>query len=89
MAIKKSTLITYKREKDKVEITGDSEDTKGLMWFDLISSRLIWIVLVVVLLFVAPKASFVPILWQWIKKQIPFMMLFVVAATWLQMLFSG
>lgn len=87
MAIRKA--LTYKREKDKVEITGEPEDTKGLMWFDLISSRLIWIVLVVVLLFIAPKASFVPILWQWVKKQIPFMMLFVVPAAWLQMLFSG
>ncbi len=87
MAIRKA--LTYKREKDKVEITGEPEDTKGLMWFDLVSSRMIRIVLVVVLLYIAPKASFVPILWQWVKKQIPFMILLIVSAAWLQKLFSG
>ena len=87
MAIRKT--LSYKREKGKVEITGDPEDTKWLMWFDLVSSRLLWIVLAVVLLIIAPKASFIPVLWQWVKKLMPFMILFAVPASWFRLLFSG
>lgn len=89
MAIKKETLITYKRDKDKVEISGAPKDVKSLIWFDMISSRLKGTLWGGVLLFSVPKASILPLLWQWIKRQMPFMMLFVVTAAWLQMLFSG
>ncbi len=89
MAIKKSTLITYKRDKDKIEITGDPKDIKWPIWFDLVSSRVLWVLFVVALLFTVPKASIIPVLWQWVKKLIPFMIPFMVGADWLQMLFSG
>lgn len=89
MVIKKETLITYKRDKDKVEISGDPKDIKGLIWFDMVSSRLKGTLWRGLLLFTVPKASVMPLLWQWLKKQIPFMILLVVAAGWLQMLFSG
>ena len=88
MKKKKQRLVTYKREKEKVEISGDVTDTKALMWFDMISSRL-WIILVIVLLFTIPKASFLPLLWEWLKKQAPFLILLLVVAPWLQMLLSG
>lgn len=89
MAIKKSTLITYKRDKDKIEITGDPKDIKWPMWFDLVSSRVLWVLFVVALLFTVPKASIIPVLWQWVKKLLPFTIPFMVRADWLQMLFSG
>lgn len=88
MENKKQSPVTYKREKDKVEITGNPKDTKGLIWFDMICSKL-WIILVIVLLLTIPKASFLPLLWVWVKKKVPFMTLFVVVAAWLQMLLSG
>jgi len=46
-------------------------------------------VLVIVLLFTLPKTSFLPLLWVWIKKQVPFLILFVLMAPWLQLLLSG
>jgi hypothetical protein len=88
MKSEKQNPVVYKRDKNKVEISGDPKDIKGLMWLDMITSKL-WIVLVIVLLFTVPKASFVPLLWEWIKKQTPFLILFVVVAGWLQMLLSG
>lgn len=72
-------MITYKRDKDKVEISGEPKDTKGLMWVDMITSKL-WIVLVIVLILTIPKASFLPLVWVWMKKQVPFMTLCVGAA---------
>ncbi len=85
MKTSKQSLVTYKREKDKVEISGDAKDTKGLMWADMISSKL-WILLVIVLLFTIPKASFIPAVIQWLKNQKFFMTLFVAVAG---LLFSG
>lgn len=88
MKSEKQSPVVYKREKNKVEISGDPKDIKGLMWVDMITSKL-WIVFMIVLLFTVPKASFIPLLWQWVKKQIPFLILFVVPAPWLLMLLSG
>lgn len=81
----KSGFVTYKREKDKVEISGEAKDTRGLMWADMISSRL-WVLLVIVLLFTMPKASFVPALWQWLQNKSLFSTLFVAVAG---LFFSG
>lgn len=88
MKSEKQSPVVYKRDKNKVEISGDPKDIKGLMWLDIITSKL-WIVFIIVLLFTVPKASFIPLLWQWVKKQIPFLILFVVVAPWLQMQLSG
>jgi hypothetical protein len=87
MSAKKS--LSYKRNKGQVEITGEPNDVRHLMWFDLITSRLLWIVPIVILLFIAPKASFIPMLWQWVKKQVPFFTLFVVAVDCLRIFLSG
>lgn len=88
MKSEKQSPVVYKRDKNKVEISGDPKDIKGLMWLDMITSKL-WIVFMIVLLFTVPKASFIPLLWQWVKKQIPFLTVFVVVAPWLLMLLSG
>ena len=70
MAAKKKEPLTYKREKNKVEISGDSADVKWLATLDLASSRLIWVAMLVIFLFIAPKASFLPFVWQWTRKYI-------------------
>ncbi len=88
MKSKKQSPITYKREKNKVEISGEPKDTKWLIWFDLISSKF-WIVPLIVLLFTIPKASFLPLVWVWVKKQVPFLTIFMVAVDWWKMLLSG
>ncbi len=79
MKASKETLVTYKREKDKVEISGDGKDVKVLIWTDMITSKL-WIILVIILQFTMPKASFLPVVWQWLKNQKLFMTPFVAAA---------
>lgn len=81
----KPSLVTYKREKDKVEISGEAKDTKGLMWADMISSKL-WVLLIIVLLLTVPKASFILAVWQLLKNKLFLSIPFVVAA---DLLFSG
>lgn len=89
MKSKKQTPMVYKRDKFKVEISGDPKDTKWPVWFDLLSSRLLWVTMIIILLIITPKVSLVPVLWEWLKKQLLFLTLFVVAAPWLLMLLSG
>jgi hypothetical protein len=60
--------ISYKRNKREVEITGHPNDVKWLMWFDLISSRLLWIMLILVLLLTLPKASILPVIIKWVER---------------------
>lgn len=87
--MKKNNQMIYKRDKNKVEISGESDEVKWPMWFDLISTRLFWVVLVVILLCTVPQHSWIPIVWQWVKRQIPLLTLFVVAANFLMVLLSG
>lgn len=82
--------MVYKRDKHGVQLSGDPKDIKWAIWFDLISSRFLGLVVFIILLIGVPNISFVPAVWQWIKKQFPFMTLFGVAAGhWLLMLLSG
>lgn len=43
MATKRKSQITYKRNKSKIEISGDPKDVKAQVWADLLLSRLLWI----------------------------------------------
>lgn len=85
----KSNLVTYKREKGKVEITGEADQIRNQVWFDLITSKLMWVALFIILLVIVPKASWLPLVWQWLKKQLPFLILLLVQVDFLQMLLSG
>ncbi len=89
MAIKKHGLMTYKREKNKVEISGDPADVKAAMWVDLIATHLWWIVMLIILLILVPKASIIPPVLQWLKKQLWVWTPFMSVAGYLQTLFSG
>ncbi len=77
--------MTYKRDKDKVEITGDAKDIKPLVWFDIITSKLPLVATFIGLLVTIPKAIFIPTVYQWLKKKIPFLISFGVVVD----LFSG
>ena len=60
--------MKYKRDKNSIEISGDADQIKWPVWFHLVSYRLVWVVLVVVLLCTVPKASWIPMVWQWVKR---------------------
>jgi len=89
MKSEKQTPMVYKRDRHKVEISGDPKDTKWAVYFDLLSSRLLWVPIVIILAIIAPKVSLVPILWEWFKRQLPFLILFVAVTPWLLVLLSG
>ena len=87
MAMQKKAITIYERDKDKVKISG--EKIKWLILIDQIKTELRWMVPVLILVVILPKASLIPILFKWIKQQLPFMILFVAVVDWAQILLSG
>ena len=81
--------IKSKRDKDKVEITGEAGQVRWQIWFDLVSSRLLQLAPIILLLCILPKAGWVTLAMQWLKKQKPFLIFFVAAADFLMMGLSG
>lgn len=59
------TPISYKREKDKIEITGDPDDVKSLIWYHMITSTLLWPLRAIFFL----KAPFIVFIYNWIKSK--------------------
>jgi|GEM_PF-7046734 len=93
MAVQKKGFITYKRDKNKVEISGDTENVKWPIWFDLISSVLKWLI-PLILLFVmvpviVPKENIIPIPLKCFKHLTLFLTLFVVVMGWAQIFLYG
>jgi len=86
MATKKRP-VTYIRDKNRVEISGEFTDVKQMIWFDLIVSKLVW-VSSLLLLFKAPDIVWIPSIWQWVKHKLPFLILFAVAVNYV-LLLSG
>ena len=91
MATQKKSFIIYKRDKNKVEISGDPENVKWPIWFDMVSSLLRWLIPITILLILIPKENFLPILMKmkWIKNLFPFVILFVIVVDYAQILLSG
>lgn len=75
---KSNTPIVYRREKNKVEISGDPEQVKKHIWFDQYSRFAFVIAAAILLAIILPKASWLPFVWQWLKRQIPLLILLVV-----------
>ena len=69
MAIDKSRLITYKRDKNKVEIEGESTQVKWLIWIDLTSYWLCRIIPLLYLLRVTPKLAIALAIFKWLKTR--------------------
>lgn len=86
MATKKSP-VTYRRDKNRVEISGEFTDVKQMIWFDLIASKLVWARSLLLLLKV-PVIIWIPAAWQWVKHKLPFLILFAVVVNYL-LLLSG
>lgn len=57
MKLQKSSEVKYTREKNKVEISGDAKDVKRQIWFDLISSRVIQIALIILFILILKSSG--------------------------------
>lgn len=75
---KPGTPLVYKNNKTKVEINGDPEDVSKHVWFEQGSNLIKWIVVIISLASVLPKTGWLSFLWQLFKRQLPFLILFVV-----------
>jgi hypothetical protein len=84
----KSSMITYRRIKDDIEITGDSNEIKNLIWFDLICNKLKALISFRFFLLIVPKASWLLSALQWFKKQLPFLIVLLVQVNYLLMFLS-
>lgn len=85
MATKKSP-VTYIRDKDRVEISGEFTDVKKMIWFDLFTSKLK--IRYLLLLVKVPVTTWLPAIWQWVKYKLPFLTLLAVAVNYI-LLLSG
>lgn len=54
MEAQKKGFITNKRDKNKVEISGDTGNEKWQIWFDLISSAFRWLIPLKILFVIVP-----------------------------------
>jgi hypothetical protein len=69
MAIDKSRLITYKRDKNKAEIVGEAPQVKWLIWIDLISYWLCNVIPLLFLLWMIPKIGVAFVVLKWLKRR--------------------
>jgi hypothetical protein len=81
--------VKYKREKGKMEISGDPNEIKRHIWFDQFNSFLLWAVPVTILLCFLPKVSWLPILIKWLKKALMILAPFLITMGYLMMQLSG
>jgi hypothetical protein len=66
---KSRTPFHYSRSKGKIEIDGDPKDTKLLAWLDMVMHWFTWIGLTILLILVLPKASFLLLVWKFIRDR--------------------
>jgi hypothetical protein len=69
MAIDKSGMIAYKRDKNKVEIEGDAIQVKWLVCIDLIGYWLCHIIPLLYLLWMHPKLAIAIVVLKWLKAR--------------------
>jgi hypothetical protein len=67
MDLQGNNKIYYKREKGKIELAGSGSTVKRQIWFDLISSRLI-VILIIVAVLVSPKTGIAAIFLKYLLK---------------------
>ena len=95
MAIQKKGITTYKREKNKMEISGDHQAVKQPIFIDQMLhgvGRIIIIIIVliiVIFLFTRNAGGIDPGVLKGIKMLLPFLTLFVAVMGFVQILFSG
>lgn len=81
--------MKYKREKGKMEISGDPNQIKRHIWFDQFNSFLLWTVPVIILLCFLPKVSWLPILIKWLQKVLMILAPILITMSYLMMQLSG
>lgn len=67
MANKEQSRVEYESDKNKMKISGTPEQVNNKIWFNMIMKELRWIIPVIILLCVMPKASFLPFVFRWVK----------------------
>ena len=67
MTIDKAQLITYKRDKNKVEINGEPTQVKWLIRIDLVGYWLCRIIPLLYLLWATPKLAIALAIYKWLK----------------------
>lgn len=72
------TPVHYSRRKGSVDINGDPADVKVLVFVDLLLAQVWPMILTIILLFLLPKASLLPLLWQYLKSRWLSIMIFMV-----------
>ena len=69
MPTKQSGLITYKRDKNKVEIEGEATQVKWLIRIDLICYWLCRIIALLYLLWMTPRLAIAFAIFKWLKTR--------------------
>jgi hypothetical protein len=67
--------MEYESDKGKMKISGTPEEVNNKIWFNMIMRELRWIIPVIILLCLLPKASLLPFVFRWLR-----LTLFVVVA---------
>lgn len=76
---RQSVPLHYSRKKDSVEINGHPDDVKRLAWVDMLLTKGLWLVFIIILLIIVPKASFVPVILKYIKDKLFLILLLALA----------
>ena len=75
MAIPKKGITTYKRDKNKTEISGDPESVTELIKSDQRNAMIRWLVMIIITaaaIFLLPKGT-LPVILKWVKHLLPFL----------------
>lgn len=91
MATQKKGITTYKRDKDKMEISGENKDIKLPIMIDQLSRILRWLMIgaiISMVVYVIKDNPGTDIL-KYIKVLLPFLSLFVAMTDYMQMFLSG
>jgi hypothetical protein len=67
---RQKTPLHYSRKKDSVEISGDPKDVQKLVWADLITARIMWLLAVLFLFFALPQLTLLPLLIKYLKEKL-------------------
>lgn len=81
MKKEQTNQVVYKRDKNKVEITGNSKDTKWPIWFDLVSSRLAILLVLITVLQACPTNQVLLMLIKFLKR---FLILMIYLPTYIE-----
>ncbi len=68
MKLEQKKQVKYKREKNKVEINGDSNHVYWQIWFDLVTNKLLYFFLLFVLVFCQSPSNIISFIIMYLKS---------------------